>query len=265
MKDYNLDTFGNISKDFILEVAKGNIEGHSLIPLTATSEDVPINKDVTVWEEPSNTIYTYLSSAATMYINSTDVLDITQPILVSGLDSNYNPITGIAVLNGQTQVEVVNIVGGGAITFLRVQGDILNATTSGDNLLGDVYISESTALTSGVPTDKTKIKGFIMAKHNISRTGVFTIPLGFTAFLYEVGITTKKNDDIEVSFISIREGGATLIPQTIHLYQNIQNIPLPFIPFPEKSDFQMRVNASNNNTSLAFVASFMLVNNDFIA
>lgn len=257
------DSLGG-SGDFIIEVAKGKIEGHSIVTVIGTAEDVPINQDVTIWEEPSNSIYTYLSAATTMYISSTSVSDTTQPIIVSGLDANYDPITGIAVLNGQTQVEIVNIAGGGAITFLRISGDMLNGTSSGDNLVGDVYVSESTALTGGIPDDKTKIKGFILAKFNISRTGVYTVPNGFTAFLYQSGVTTKKNDDLEVNFVSIREGGATLIPSTIHLYQNIQNIPLSYISFPEKSDFELRVKASNNNTSLASIVSFLLIDNNFI-
>lgn len=253
-----------LNRDFIIEVGKGNIAGHSLVSFVGTTEDVPINQEVTIWEEPSNSIYTYLTVEKTMYVSGTSASDTTQPILVSGLDENFNPITGIAVLNGQTQVEVVNIVGGGAIKFLRVHGEILNATTSGDNLVGDVYVSESTALTGGIPDDKTKIKGFIMAKFNISRTAVYTVPLGHTAFLYQSGVTTKKNDDIEVNFISIREGGAALVPATIHMFQNIQNIPLPFISYPEKSDFEVRVKASNNNTSLAVILSFIIIDNNFI-
>jgi len=58
------------------------------------------SSEATLW--PKNTLYSFPSSASLMTLYSTSALDTSQSVLVEGLDANYEEISEVLILNGQT-------------------------------------------------------------------------------------------------------------------------------------------------------------------
>jgi len=246
--------------DLGLNVRKNLSPGEELIPISSTATGRSINTESTFWELQG--IRTYFATAQTLYLSSTSVLDTTQPILVEGLDGDYNAITGIATLGGQNQIEIKDFTGG-ALTFLRVGNAPINVIGA-NNLNGDVYIASSGALTGGVPDTFSTIQGFIKQDHNIGRASFFTVPAGKTAYLTHSSFSTRKNDEVIIEFIARTENGIILKPQTINLYQNFTPTPLGYITFVEKTDFEIRLLPQNNNSAVSWVGEFKVIDNTLI-
>ena len=252
------DTTLNLnSVEYRLEMSKGNITDHEIVGFVGTSDGAPSNNEKTLWD--LDQIMTPLTSPQTLYVSSTNSGD-GQTIIVEGLDGDYNPITGKAVLNGQNQVEIVDFTTGNPITFLRVfgaPGNFLGST----NLLGDVYVAESDTLSGGVPNDDTKIKAHIVAKNNVGRNGFFTVKAGYTAYLTKVTLTGRKNDEFDVDFLVRTPGGVELRPSRTNGYQNVIDLFDPYVKFTEKTDFEVRLTPRTVNTSITFFGQFILVKN----
>jgi hypothetical protein len=119
--------------------------------------------NATVW--PKNTLYVFPTVASTMTLYSTSTADTSQLVLIDGLDANYDEISEVVMLNGQT---------GRATTqsFFRIN----NMTVLTDSPQGDISIGTGVA-TAGVPTNTY---GFIPHGDNMDASGVYTVPNGWT-------------------------------------------------------------------------------------
>ena len=110
------------SKEFLLEVLKGNVPGHKLVHVHGHNPDVGISGPEDIWVDP--TFLVYLASAETMNIVSTDGNDTAagtgaRTVLIKGQLAGNVTDTEIVTLNGTTPVTTTK-------SWLRVlQMDIL--------------------------------------------------------------------------------------------------------------------------------------------
>ena len=248
------------STDFLFEVSKGNVTGHAIGFIVGSSQHIQPAKTQTIWDVDED--YAYLSADTQLYISSSDALDTAVTVIVTGLDDTYAEVTRSVTVNGQTQVALSGLM-------FRVHAALV---TSSVTPVGDLYVSESTALTAGVPNDLTKVKAKIplsgidigtdFASDNFSHLGIYTVPANKTLHILQIQINVEKNQDVRFSGRLRSENGAWFNRNPVPLYQGqaTQNF-LNFLPAGEKTDFEFRALSSNANTTVQFQMQFILVDN----
>ncbi len=121
------------SEPFELQVARGQIPGHSLVNIFGYQASVGANF-YAVWENVA--AYTFPSTAQNMLVYSTSASDTLCRIVVSGLDQNWKPITEAVILtNGTTGIQTVN-------TFLRING-VITTDFIYNNPVGSIMLTSS--------------------------------------------------------------------------------------------------------------------------
>lgn len=254
------------SGDFLIEVAKGNISGHSLVFKYGSNPDIDAGTDPEeVWTYGGT--YTYPTSAAINYISSSDNSD-TQTIVVEGLDADYNPQSITVTLAGNTKTQI-----GTGETWLRVYRAYNSDSTE---FAGTVYIYEDdTTTTPGVPDTPSKVKAQILPLDQQTYMALWTVPAGHTAFFLggAISITTgasaAKAAFVELRFrlenkvfrsaelIGIASTGSSTFSQDLHA--------LGPVSFPEKTDIQARVReVTANDTGVSAYFSILLIENEYL-
>ena len=191
----------------------------------------------TIW--PKNTAYVFPTIASVMTLYSTSVLDTTQAVLIDGLDANYDEVSEVVMLNGQTGTNTVN-------QYLRING----LTVLNDSPVGDIALGTGVALL-GVPTNTY---GFIAATDNISQSAVYTVPNGWSLFLTEGTLSmggSSGSQTLTANFYS-RIGGVRYLTAKIIAANQFQPIPYnPEIEIPEKTDIWNNASTSSNTAGVA--------------
>jgi hypothetical protein len=161
-----------------LAIAQGNVTGATFIHKFGHAPDFDTgDNEVTIWDgaDDSDTdqmAYVFATADRIDSLSSGSGAD-TQVIEVQGLDANYALVTQTATLIGQTRVALKT-------DLLRVFRMV--NVNSVDNA-GHVVCYENTTLSSGIPTDTTKIKATIHPGNNQTTMAVYTVPAGKTAYM----------------------------------------------------------------------------------
>lgn len=111
-----------------------------------------------------------------------------QKVLCIGLDINFQPLTEVIDLDGQTPSL-------GSLEFLRCERMILTQVGTGEENDGDIYVSFSgESYTAGVP--QNNIRCAIQANASLASFGMRTVPSGkkqyYTAFDFYTSSTEAK-------------------------------------------------------------------------
>jgi hypothetical protein len=153
--------------DRATRLALGQIGGVAGFAVFADRFDLTNMAESTVWDGPED-IYTFTDPSINRInrISSSSALDIGQ-IRIVGLDENWIESVQTRTLDGQNKVVL-------SPELIRLNF----AEAIGTDLVGDVSIYEDTPVVGGVPTDSTKVKGFIDPSNNTTRQAVFSVPFG---------------------------------------------------------------------------------------
>lgn len=172
--------------DPLSEVALGNYTGRSSINKFGNAPDFDTGDgEVTIWDGAEdgtaweNMVYDYSATADIDSISSSSGSDTVQ-MEIQGLDTNYALVTQNATLQGQTRVAL----GTSLIRVFRVKN------IGAANLVGHVAVYPNTALTSGIPTDKSKIRAVVHPENNQTEMAIYTVPNGYTALLHRMYANT---------------------------------------------------------------------------
>ena len=234
---------------FDLQVSRGQISGHSTLSLFGYQSAVG-NTKIPVWENA--TAYTYITSASTLTLVSTSASDDTvAKVLISGLDSSFNPISETLALNGTSGVTTVN-------SYFRVNS--LTLTTPG------------TSQTTNVGTITLKQSSNVIAQINIgigkSQMSIYTVPAGYSFYLDLAEVNTSN------SYTS-----SNIITYSVQAINNVTGVKLavlqqPFVsiyvanrasdPFvyTEKTDIQWQLVTSTATTvSAGLIIAGKLIKN----
>jgi hypothetical protein len=163
-----------VYEPFDLQVSRGQISGHSTLSLFGYQSAVG-NTKIPVWENA--TAYTYITAASTLTLVSTSASDDTvAKVLISGLDSSFNPISETLALNGTSGVTTVN-------SYFRVNSLLM--TTPG------------TSQTTNVGTITLKQSSNIIAQINAgigkSQMAIYTVPAGYSFYLDLAEVNTSNS------------------------------------------------------------------------
>ena len=228
------------TEPFELQVSRGQIAYHKPIfkfgfnPLIVDSLE-------TVWAEGG--LYTYLSSASTLYISSSSTDDDVagtgaRTATVSGLDANYNEASVTVDLDGQNGVQL-----GSASNWIRVNRITVDTGGSGGQNAGVLYVGTEATPSSGVPTNKYAT---VAIGDNQTLMALWTVPAGYTAYLYQTNVTaacTTSNKLLTCTIVARKPSGVFQVKDKFGIQVDggaiVQKYYFP-LKFTEKTDIEVR-------------------------
>lgn len=226
-----------------LSIAQGHVTGTSIIHKFGEAPDFDSTDGrVTLWdgaddEHVNQMLYIYSTAADIDSVSSDDASD-TQTFEIQGLDINKDEIIQTVTLNGLNRVALT--------TNLKNVFRVKNIGTT-DNA-GHIYCYVNTSLTSGIPTDTTKIRAVMQPGHNQTLMAVYTIPNGKTGYLQRVfASTSKANQDAQyiVDVFARKEGQVFQLKNRFALNDQATSICTFDYEVPEKlsekTDIELRV------------------------
>jgi hypothetical protein len=242
---------------FDLQVARQQITFHEAFCQFGINTAVGTSNE-TVWIG-SNT-YTFPTAAAVMKISSSSTDDDAagtgaRTVLVDGLNANYERVTEIVSLDGQTQVDTTN-------SYIRVNKMIVLTAGSGGTSVGNIYAGTGAAV-SGVPPTVVNQTGILA---NETESAFYTVPAGYTAFINMWTMSSGNTTPDEWTRFTLRVrpfGGVFGIKAQYHIaasgiYECKAAYPLPI---PEKADLEVLAATSDGSASVSTQLQIILVKN----
>lgn len=231
---------GDFLNDVTLLASMGQIPGVSSVYILGHNPAIPTGTEGVLW--PLDGIISasgfFPATAVTAYLSSNNVANIGQTIKITVLDNLYNVQNIGVTLNGTTAVAL-------PIPIRRV---LLIENVGTTKFVGNIYVGTEAVPVAGVPALLNTIN---MAddEDQISHTATYTVPLGFTLFIYEFSGGTPTNDAIDISgFYS--NPGTNVFKRGSHLpvYRGYATQNVTFFPCPEKTDIYLSALAYTNNS-----------------
>ena len=248
-------------KDFLIEVGKGNVPGHTVSAVIGRNTAVSSTLTEDVWGGGGNMVLP--TAAESWEIVSTSVNDTSagtgaRTVLITTLDVNYVAQTPVEVtLNGTTPVAITG-------THFRphhlasTSGLFVLTAGSSESNEGDIVVRVASA---GATRMTCKIG---ISKSEDSQV---TVPAGFTIFALLVLITWPRNESGEVSG-SIKPFGtdtARISSGQIHTYQSAFNLVFQAkFELAEKSEFVFRAKSFNDAVEVTTIQELLVVDNNFL-
>jgi hypothetical protein len=242
---------------FDLQVSRGQITFHEAFCQFGINTNVGTSNE-TVWIG-SNT-YTFPASAAATTVSSSNAADTAagdgaRTVLIDGLNADYERVTEVASLNGQTGVTLTN-------QYLRVNKiTVLTAGANGTSS-GNIYVGTG-AINTGVPAVVINQTGVLA---NETEASFYSVPAGHTAFINAWTMSSGNTTPDEWTRFTLRIrpfGGVFGIKAQYHLaasgiYECMAVYPLPV---PEKSDIDVLAATSDGTASVSSQLQIVLVKN----
>ena len=233
MGTYSSATRQGAYEPFDLQVARGQIDGHSTVNIYGYQSAVGTTF-IPMWENA--TAYTYPVAATQM--NLAGSVGDTATITINGLDANYAIISENVVLTGTTPVTTTK-------SYLRINS--MNVAVG------------SATTPSGVVTLKDLTNTTIYAQINagVGRTqmAIYTVPAGYTFFLSRIDINTSLNGNNFATYQNktISPAGVVQLTQQAPFAINYHTQRVMPRPFTEKTDVQLmcKVNSSTGAISIS--------------
>ncbi len=251
-----------IPREFYLEIAKGNIPGHSSLHKFGEAPDFDTEDSmVDIWDGADDggidaMVYTYSSTADIDSLVSSNDSD-TEDIEIQGLDVNFAMVTQTVTLTGRTRAAL-------STSLIRVFRMINRGNSS---LAGTVSCYVDSAISNGVVTDKTKVRAIINNGNNQTLMSLYTVPAGKTGYIVNFFLTVagaKKTAEYQVDFLS-RPTGEVFQLKKRHAIQDggstsfQHDFVIPEV-FAAKTDIVMRTKTFTAGvTGAAIAAGFDLI------
>jgi hypothetical protein len=226
-------TRAGTTEPFDIQVVRNQVDGHSNVNINGYNAAVA-GTAIPLWENA--TAYTFPASAVTMTVASSSATD-TSPakVTISGLDTNWNPISEQVTLNGTTGVTTVN-------QYLRINSVVMNTPATGQ--------------TSNVGTITVKngstTYGQINPNLGRSQMTVYSVPNGFNFHLRRInawsGTSLSSSVSIFYNLVTQTYGAASLTAAQISfiLFVDVHRYcPNVFSP---KTDIQFQFLTSDSSS-----------------
>ena len=244
----------NVTKDFIFEVAKGNVPGHSLRGFATRSNTIIDSEFRDIWGGGGNIIYPVAAETWEVFSDSADDSiggTGAQKILIQYLDDDYNIQTIIADLDGLTPVSLNS-------DMFRPDTAVIVLSGVGKFNQGLITVRDQA---SG------NIRNIIPATVAVDQDIHYTVPAGFTAYSIKVVPYFPKNESGRLKGASTLFGTNTEISSgNFPFYQSPFEIKFD-APFrsPEKRDISFRAQSDNEGPiEVNLVFELLLVDNNFV-
>lgn len=230
------------SEPFELQVARGQIPGHSFVHRQARVPSMSINTTGTVWDV-NDTLYPWSAwdTPGTVTVSRADAADANKNVIISGLDANYNPVSTTITLtaaSGNTSATVFS-----RIDLVRMNGNSAN--------VGQINVLKGATTV-----------GRIVAGVGQSLKGTYTVPAGYTAYLTQGAMTIQNGADATGTFYYRVPGDRFLIGHTFEVASSEYSYAFtcPFA-LPEKTDIDVRASVRSNNALVTAAYDMILIKN----
>lgn len=206
-------------------------------------------------------MYNYLTAAQVLQVSSASTLDTAagvgcRTILIRGLDANYDPISEIVTLNGQTPVNTVN-------SYFRVLN--MDGQTFGSDRRnrGAIYAG-SGIVTAGV---NSVTHGHINMNSIFSTMGIYTVPRGYTLISFDAKYSVGAGK--QATLRAVVRGA----PSQPFVQRNVRNLfSGPSTPdfdittntIPERADIEIQGRGNVGNTAVIGNFQLALVDNSYV-
>ena len=228
------------SEPFELQIARGQIPGHSFVHRQGRVPQMSNNTTGTVWDV-NDTLYPWSAwdTAGTIAVARASASDADKTVIIRGLDADYNLITEEITLtsaSGNTSINTYT-----RLDFIQMNGTAVN--------VGAITV------TKGATT-----VGSIAAGVGQSLMGVYTVPAGYTAYIPHGSMTIQNTADATGSFYYRIPGGRFLIGHTFEVASSEYTYQFS-VPFrvPEKSDIDVRASVRTNNAQVTAAYDIILI------
>lgn len=223
----------------LLELVHRGVPGTGAVNIFGFNRAVGTSFE-TVWNDGGT--YAYPGSAVTMDLVSSSASD-TMQVMVTGLDADYASIFDVVTLNGTGSVTT-------AKSFYRINSAVI---LTGSNV-GDITIS------NGGTT-----YGFIEATLGITQACIYTVPAGFSLYLFRIDAnsgTVNGNKYLTIRNVVTNSAGRTLrvAEATFQTSQVSYDRQVPF-RIAEKTDFQFEAKSSGSTNEVSIFVEGVLIEN----
>jgi len=169
----SISRFG-LTEPFELQVARGQITGHSVVHVFGHNPDIDTSEE-TIW--PTNGLVGHPASPTVMQISSSSADDAAagtgaRTVYILGINGTGGYVEETVTLNGQTEVNTVN-------SYDAIQTMTVMSVGSGGVNAGTIYAGTGT-VTAGVPAVPYSAMG---VGDNTSLVGHWTCPVGYTGYI----------------------------------------------------------------------------------
>lgn len=247
----------NKSEEFWLQVARGQIRGHSIVHIFGYNPDIDSAAEETVWT--AGGLYQHLSSPAIMTVSSSSTSDTSagvgaRTVYILGINSTGGEVSEIVTLNGQTPVNTTH-------TYTEIQRCNVVTVGSTAHNVGNISIGTGT-VTSGVPAN---IYGHILATENASLMGHYTVPIGYTGYLISGSMSsgTESGNSYVTGRLKVKNNGIiyTLAIVTFNNGQTRFDFTYP-VAISENSCIQATAETTANNEKISCYFQLLLIKNE---
>lgn len=238
------------TNNFLLDVSRGAVPGHSIVFIGGRNRQVPNNTEATVWTVGG--LYpwaTFTNTGAAIYMTSASgATDSGVQIYIEGLDYNYAKISYVVTLNG---TGTGNTDG---VSFYRINAAFVVGSKA---LAGTVTFRYG----SGAGT----VVGQIVAGSNRLSQAVYTVPAGYTAFSVYGDFGVLGSNSAELRAYWRFYGSVFLrIYATPVTGQSFMSTPPYPGAIPEKTDIDNRVAEGTNNLTASSNQQLLLIENTYL-
>lgn len=241
-------TYFGKNEPFELQVARGQIPGHSPVNVFGYQPVVGTGAPIAVWEK--TVAYVFPATPINILVYSSSALDVNCRIVINGLGENFLPISEVVILtNGTTGVQTVN-------KFLRINNAFATDAVY-DNPVGNIIIGN---------VGKTVTYGQINVGIGRTQMSVYSVPAGHTFYLYRVDAYANEAGsgnnyaNYRVSATDNVNGTTYLVLESPFLgnYNAARQIPFPYT---EKTDLQWQVSVGTSTSPVGVIVEGILIRN----
>lgn len=242
---------------FELQVARGQVGWHRIVHVWGYNPDIDTSEE-TVWPDGGPTPVP--GAATVMKVSSSSTADAAagtgaRTIVIQGLDANHAEISETVTLNGQTAVNTTKL-------FLHINYIYVATVGSGGKNAGLIYVGDG-VVTLGVPAT---IYGIVNTGFNASTTAFYTVPAGYTAFIYQGSISSgQSGGSTEITgYLITRDANNVARVAAVATLNNGQanyDFSLP-IRIEEKTSVEARAIGAAPNNVVTANFQLLLVKND---
>jgi len=245
------------NKDYYNQISLGLIPGVSYVAKFGENPDIDTDTvPEDIWEFGGEYIFSTTDDIDTM---SSSSANDTEPILVIGLDENWNEVQQTIVLTGQTKVTL-------GTPLIRVYR-MVNIGTS--DLEGIVYCYVDGDITDGVPDAGADVRAIIDNGNNQTLMCIYTVPAGKTG-LFTQGYVAMARPQTSVARMSWKArpfGSVFQVKSRISIDSSSssswQYRYVPAVALPEKTDIIITCETiSANNTGISGGFEVILFDNE---
>lgn len=230
------------SEPFELQLARGQIPGHTFVHRQGRVPQMSNNTTGTVWDV-NDTLYPWSAwdTPGTVTVSRADAADANKNVVIAGLDADYNPTTTTITLTAATGNTSATVFS--RIDLVRMNGTSVN--------VGQVNVLKGATTV-----------GRIAAGVGQSLKGTYTVPAGFTAYLTQGAMTIQNGADATGTFLYRIFGDRFVIGHTFEVASSeyFYAFTCPFA-LPEKTDIDVRAAVRTNNALVTAAYDLILIKN----